>query len=45
MLVQKEVGFVGKFCCGGGGGDMYMRDGIHLSGKGQQYLWMNSQQQ
>ena len=46
MLVQKlcreeEVGFVGNFCWK----DMYMRDGINLSGKGQQYLRMNSQQQ
>ena len=22
---------------------MYMRDGLHLSGKGQHYLWMYSQ--
>ena len=28
-----------------GKADMYMKDGLHLSGKGQQYLWMDSQQQ
>ena len=44
MLVKKlcseeEVGFVGKFCW------KYMKDGLHLSGKGQQYLQMDSQQQ
>ena len=30
--------FIGK-------ADMYMKDGLHLSGKGQQYLRMDSQQQ
>ena len=37
MLVEKlcreeEVGFVGKFCWNA---DMYMKDGLHLSGKGK----------
>ena len=50
MIVQKlcgeeEFGFVDL--CGSfvGRADMYMRDGLHLSGKRQQYLRMNSQQQ
>ena len=50
MLVEKlcreeEDGFVdlwGRFV---GRADMYMKDGLHLSGKGQQYLRMDSQQQ
>ena len=36
---QEEVGFVGSFV---GRADMYMKDGLHLSGKGQQYLRMDS---
>ena len=33
---EEEVGFVDLWGCfvGGGGADMYMRDGLHLSGKG-----------
>ena len=29
---EEEVGFVGMFCWGGA--EIYMRDGLHLSGKG-----------
>ena len=50
MLVQKlcreeEVGFVDMWGSFVGRADMYMNDGLHLSGKGQQYSWMNFQQQ
>ena len=50
MLVEKlcreeEVGFVDFFGSLVGRADMYMKDGLHLSGKGQQYLRMDSQQQ
>ena len=42
---EEEVGFMDL--CGSfvGRADMYMKDELHLSGKGQQYLWMDSQQQ
>ena len=41
---EEEVVFVGMFCWGGA--DIYMRDGLHLSGKGvQQCLLMNYQKQ
>ena len=50
MIVEKlcreeEVGFVdlwGRFV---ERADMYMKDGLHQSGKGQQYLLMDSQPQ
>ena len=49
MLVQKlcreEVGFVDLWGCFVGRADMYMRDGLHLSGRGQECMQMNSQQQ
>ena len=43
MLVEKlckeeEVGFVDLWGSFVGRADMYMKDGLHLSGKGQQYL-------
>ena len=37
--------FVDLWRCFVGRADMYMRDGLHLNGKGQQYLLMNYQQQ
>ena len=45
MLVQQlfweeEVGFVDLCGCFVGRADMYMRDGLHLSRKGQQCLRM-----
>ena len=50
MLVQKlcreeEVGFVDLWGSFVGRADMYMKDGLYLSGKWQQYLRTNSQQQ
>ena len=50
MLVQKlcreeEVGFVDLWGSFVGRADMYMNDGLHLSGKGQQYSRTNFQQQ
>ena len=50
MLVQKlckeeDVGFVDLWGSFVGRADMYMKDGLHLSGKGHQHLPMNSQQQ
>ena len=50
MLVQKlcreeEVGLVDLWGSFVGRADMYMKDGLHLRGKGKQYLRMNSQQQ
>ena len=49
MLVEKlcreeEVGFVDLWGSFVGRADMYMKDGLHLSGWGQQYLRMDSQQ-
>ena len=46
MLVEKlcreeEVGFVDLWGSFVGRADMYMKDGLHLSGKGQQYLRMD----
>ena len=50
MLVQKlcreeEVGFVDLWGSFVGRADMYMKDGLHLSGKGRQYSRTNFQQQ
>ena len=50
MLVEKlcreqEVGFVDLWGSFVGRADMYMKDGLHLIGKGQQDLRMDSQQQ
>ena len=50
MLVEKlcreeELGFVDLWGSFVGRADMYMKDGFHLNGKGQQYLRMDSQQQ
>ena len=50
MLVQKlcreeEVGFVDLWGSFVGRADMYMKDGLHLSGKGAQYSRTNFQQQ
>ena len=50
MLVQKlcreeEVGFVDLWGSFVGRADMYMKDGLHLSGKGQQYSRTNFQHQ
>ena len=50
MLVHKlfreeEVGFVDLWGSFVGRADMYMKDGLHLSGKGNQHLQINSQQQ
>ena len=50
MLVEKlcreeEVGFVDLWWSFVGRSDIYMKDGLHLSGKEQQYLRMDSQQQ
>ena len=50
MLVEKlcreeEVGFVDLWGSVVGRADMYTKGGLHLSGKGQQYLRMDSQQQ
>ena len=42
---EEEVGFVDLWERFVGRADMYMKDGLHLSGKGQQYLRMDSQQQ
>ena len=45
LCMEEQIGFVdlrGSFV---GRDDMYMKEGIHLSGKGQQYLRMDSQQQ
>ena len=50
MLVEKlcreeEVGFVDLWGSFVGRPDMYMKDELHLSGKGQQYLRKGYQQQ
>ena len=42
---EEEVGFVDLWGSFVGRADMFMKDELHLSGKGQQYLWMGSQQQ
>ena len=42
---EEEVGFVDLWGSFVGRADMYMNNGLHLSGKGQQYLRMASQQQ
>ena len=42
---EEEVGLVDLWGSFVGRADMYMKDGLHLSGKGQQYLRMDSQQQ
>ena len=42
---EEEVGFVDVWECFVGTTDMYVKDGLHLSGKGQQYCRMNCPQQ
>ena len=42
---EEEVSFVDMWGSFVGRADMYMKDGLHLSGRGQQYLRMDSQQQ
>ena len=42
---EEEVGFVDLWGSFVGRADMYMKDGLHLSGKGQQYSRTNFQQQ
>ena len=45
LCMEEEVGFVDLWGSFIERADMYMKDGLHLSGKGQQYLQMDSQQQ
>ena len=42
---EEEVGFVDLWGSFVGRADMYMKDGLHLSEKGQQYSRTNLQQQ